>query len=273
MVQIILLSGLLFTALSIYMFALMHFRFHLKSANQDGKLRQNTVHRKEKRKNLKFDQSTNSYDFIKQLSTFQPDVKGDLHWNYVGTESHVLIPCEPDKTIRLLHVINPFYSQDADSVATQNMSMHSLDVARQWLKNNQNRDDVSPSSADIMTVENRDSMADLTRRPLRPPSFLSYSPGLTLSAADRFPTSNTTLNGLLDVNKLARYPLLREILSAALSTAQQQVLDPASNSLVDRHTHVVFTNMDINAVPEFYAAVADLLRCKDAFLVNRYRQS
>lgn len=143
-----------------------------------------------------------------------------------------------DKKVRLLHIINPFHSQDITSVLSQNMTLFSISNALQhkWEKCGD-----GDLLVNVLALFSPDDYEAIRNSNLKIPAhFIIRS----------FTRDTIIMKGP---------PLLRTILSHGFAFAREE-----------NFTHVIFSNVDINVVPSFYESVSYLLNCSDTLLINRW---
>ena len=162
---------------------------------------------------------------------------------------------------RYLHIISPYH--DPGRIQSQLHVMASIEIARAWMQ--RMRPDVT---VHIVTVEDKYNHTD-TDSPKRPQSFMNSKVILDYTTFDHHmnvftkkEAMKTNPNTLPDSPTVPpttkRLPLLRDLLSAGLTTDQS-------------YSHVIFTNMDIFLMPFFYAAVDDMVNCRiNTFFFNRW---
>ena len=145
--------------------------------------------------------------------------------------------CKNDEKIRLLHIINPFHSQDISSVLSQNMPMLTISnaIQQKWKKCN-NRDLL----VNVLALFSADDYEAIRNSNMKIPSHF---------ICRKFSKDTNTIGGPT---------LLRTILSHGLTFAREE-----------NFTHVIYSNMDIKVVPSFYEGVSYLLNCTDTLLINR----
>ena len=144
---------------------------------------------------------------------------------------------------RLLHIINPYHSQDVSSLLSQNMTMLTISNALQQ----QNRGKCSHHRDLLVNVLALFSEDD-DEKVIKNSNYMKIPSNFIRRTISKV-ANNTNGGGP---------PLLRTILTHGLAFAREE-----------NFTHVIFSNMDINIVPSFYEAVSYLLNCTDTLLINR----
>lgn len=114
--------------------------------------------------------------------------------------------------------------------------MASIEVARAWAQYSL----PSKLEVDILTVEVND---EIHSAPMRPSTFIKY-PHL--------------LNYYKDDSHKITQPKLKDILNAGVNTA-----------LTLNYEIIVYSNMDINVMPHFYAIVDKVSDCYENYFINR----
>ena len=156
--------------------------------------------------------------------------------------------------LRLLHVINPFFTPKKHVEATQKMAMASIESARAWM------DYMDPLGVqvDVVVIELDDGKYSNL---LRPATFKRATQRLKATVMDLINQTSFSRNFSSSARR-HRLPLLKDILLSGLQEA-------SNSSSGKPYDHLIFTNMDINVMPSFYAIVAKLLTCHKTFFINR----
>lgn len=117
------------------------------------------------------------------------------------------------------------------------MTMASIEVARAWMQYT-----IPTVLVDILTVEIDDD-ANSIIPPLRPKTFIKYPSPIRYYQNGSFPIPQ---------------PQLKDILNAGLSAG-----------VLLNYDIIIYSNMDINLMPHFYAIVDKMSECYETFFINR----
>jgi len=115
------------------------------------------------------------------------------------------------------------------------MTMASIEVARAWTQYT-----LPELMVDILTIEVND---EIHSAPMRPSTFTKYPHFIKYYKNDSYTISQ---------------PQLKDILNAGLSTA-----------LTLNYEIIIYSNMDINVMPHFYAIVDKMSDCYENYFINR----
>jgi len=137
------------------------------------------------------------------------------------------------RSTRILHIINPFRSEDLRSKLTQNMTMQTVLNALQHARQNEDYYDMYVEILAVMTTDTTS-----------PPAFFNIP--------NEFSVLNTNLSTVDGM------PKLRSILELGHAYAD-----------TNNFTHAIFTNLDISIMPMFYGMAKSLLQCSGTLLINR----
>lgn len=126
--------------------------------------------------------------------------------------------------VHILHIVSPYRTSNTDTILTQNLSLASIEIARQYVLDNNLKLVVDV----IAAVEEEKAASSSSSSPGNhlwwiPDSFLRYSFARSSSASPKEGKRN----------QLRTPPQLKDVLSAAFANAHSN------------YTHVVFTNADM----------------------------
>jgi hypothetical protein len=152
-------------------------------------------------------------------------------------------------TLKILHVINPYASDD--SWEMQRLVIATLESARYW--------------ADVMLGDDRVHVGIVAiendqHSPIHlPNTFRRSKRRLSRTAVDALGIKKIAGMSNISTDRLT-FPLLADIFEIAHEEATKGAV---------QWDIIVYSNMDINVLPHFYAIIAEMSKCYKSFFINR----
>lgn len=153
-----------------------------------------------------------------------------------------------DSALKILHVINPYVSGSGE---TQRLAMATLESARYWADMTLGGGD--RVHVDIVAIEND------KQSPMLPNTFRRSKRRLFRTAVDALGPEKIAAMSNISTDRII-FPLLSDIFEIAHEEATQGAVV---------YDLVVYSNMDINVLPHFYAIIAEMSKCYKSFFINR----
>ena len=247
---------------------------HILIRDSEYKLMSSLCNTKSKRY-MKLDHSSQAYfkfdtnESVPSLASASHYANNNILWNKLGRRfDQRILECDlvtgrATKT-RLLHVINPFRSDNRRRIFIQNITMASIEVARAWIKHISN----GKIAVDVVTIEIDNKIDKPFDPPLRPLSFYRSPVSLSRTSEELIEkmynnTATSTsfyesISNKIIKRNMRKLPLVKDVLKIAH--------DISSACAYDR---IIYSNADIGVMPHFYSVVSEMMKCKSTFFINR----